>query len=69
MACKICGKSDLFTDVTGEPICSVCTMKFAGGRKPTPEFITGVRTRLGLADGEFLTQDNAAEAAKILGRK
>jgi hypothetical protein len=27
------------------------------------------RERLGIADGEYLVQDRAAEAARILGRK
>lgn len=68
MACQICGKSDLFTDVTGEPSCSICTIKFVGGLPQTRERIKEIRVRLGLNDGEYLKQDNAAEAARILGR-
>ncbi len=69
MSCQICGKSDLFTDVTGEPACSICTVKFMGGLPQTPQRINEARARLGLKDGEFLAQNNAVEAARILGRR
>lgn len=28
MACEICGRSDLFTAVTGESVCAACTIRF-----------------------------------------
>jgi len=71
MKCGICGKpsnDDLFSYVTGEKVCSICKMKFIGGLPTTEARITEARTRLGLKDGEYLVQDNAAEAARILGR-
>jgi len=70
--CKICGcesKSDLFSAVTGEPVCSICKLKFIGGLPASQERINQARTRLGLKDGEFLQQDNSLEAGKILRRR
>ncbi len=67
--CKVCGTEDLLTAVTGKGVCSICTMKFFGGEKPTTDFVEKVREQLGLADGEFLKQDHGAEAARILGRR
>jgi len=72
MNCPICGtllKNDLFAAVTGEPICSICKLKFIGGLPTTNERITSARARLGLKEGELLKQDNPSEAARILGRK
>ena len=72
MTCQICGtklKNDLFAAVTGEPVCSICKLKFIGGLPTTSERIKAARDRLGLKEGELLTQDNPAEAARILGRK
>ena len=71
--CQICGKpkaDDLFAAVTNEPVCSICQVKFIGGLNASsyPNLITDTRKRLGLKDGEFLNQDNADEARKILGR-
>ena len=66
--CKICGADDLFTACTSEGVCAICTMKFIGGGPPTADVIKAVRTKLGLADGEFLKLDHGAEAAHILGR-
>ena len=69
--CQICGKpskDDLFSYVTNEPVCSICKIKFIGGL-PSRDRIVGVREKLGLKEGEYLKQDNAAEAARILGRK
>ncbi len=68
MSCQICGKSDLYSDVTREPACSVCKLKYVGGLPTTDARILEVRAKLGLKDGEFLQQDNPAEAAAILGR-
>lgn len=71
MNCEICGhllKNDLFAAVTGEPVCSICKIKYIGGLPTNDERIKNVRDALGLKDGEFLRQDNAAEAAAILGR-
>jgi len=70
--CGICGtpsKDDLFSAVTGEPVCSLCKINFIGGLPTTPERINKARAALGLADGEYLVQDRGAEAARILGRK
>lgn len=67
MACAICGKHDLFSTVTGEKVCSVCTLKHVGGFT-NDATIARARQRLGLKDGEFLPQDNVAEARQILGR-
>ena len=71
MMCEICGKpteDDLFSAVTGEPVCSICQVKFIGGLKATPERIEEVRMGLGLEEGEYLSQNNAEEARRILGR-
>lgn len=70
-ACEICGtalKNDLFASVTQEPVCAICKQKFIGGLPTSPQRITEARSRLGLKDGEFLDQDNAEEARRILGR-
>lgn len=67
--CKVCGKEDLFSSVTGEGVCSVCTMRFFNGGNPDAGAITRVREMLGLKDGEFFKQDHGAEAARILGRR
>ena len=67
--CAICGNdlgSDLFASVTGEKCCCICKVKFIGGLPTSDERIAAVRTRLELADGEYLPQDNGAEAARIL---
>lgn len=72
MKCKICGKpskDDLFSCVSQEPVCSICELKFIGGLPTTEERISDARLALGLKDGEYLEQDNAAEAARILGRR
>lgn len=69
--CAICGtklNNDLFAAVTGGPVCAICTVRFVGGLPPTKERIAAVRTAIGLVDGEFLKQDNATEARRILGR-
>jgi len=69
--CEICGqprKADLFSAVTGEPVCSICKLKHIGGLPTTTERINNAREKLGLRDGEYLSQDNTEEAAKILGR-
>ncbi len=71
MKCQICGKpskDDLFSAVMQEPVCSICKLKWIGGLPTTPERISKARAALDLKDGEFLKQDNAAEAGKILGR-
>ena len=71
MRCHICGKpnnDDLFSYVTGEKVCSICKIKYIGGLPTIPERINKAREALGLKDGEYLQQDNGAEAAKILGR-
>lgn len=70
--CAICGTDlgdDLFASVTGEKCCCICKQKFIGGLPTSDERIAQARTRLGLADGEYLQQDNGAEAARILGRR
>ena len=70
-ACKICGKpsgADLFSAVTGEPVCSICKLKFIGGLPTSQALIDRARSLLCLKDGEYLKQDNGAEAARILGR-
>lgn len=70
--CAICGNDlgrDLFASVTGEKCCAICKLKYIGGLPTSNERIAAARTALGLADGEYLTQDNGAEAARILGRR
>lgn len=68
MNCQICNaKPDLFSEVTGDRVCAVCKVKFVGGLPSTAERVANVRARLGLAEGEYLKQDNAAEARRILG--
>jgi hypothetical protein len=70
MSCQICGaKGDLFLEVTGEPACSICTVKYVGGGMQTPERITQVRQALNLKPGEYLQQDNYQEARRILRRQ
>ncbi len=69
--CAICGTKladDLFSAVTQEPVCSICKHNHIGGLPTTPERIAKARERLGLADGEMLQQDRAAEARRMLGR-
>ena len=69
--CEICGKpqdDDLFSAVTREPVCSICKVKWIEGLPTTPDRIKAAREKLGLKDGEFLKQDNAEEAARMLGR-
>ena len=69
--CEICGKpreDDLFSAVTGEIVCTICKIKFIGGLPTTIALVEKARKSLGLKDGEYLDQDNPAEAAKILGR-
>jgi hypothetical protein len=69
--CAICGNDlgkDLFASVTGEKCCAICKLKFIGGLPTSPERIAVARTALGLGEGEYLQQDNGAEAARILGR-
>ncbi len=69
--CEICGTDtakDLFSAVTGEPVCSICKMKYIGGLPTSEDRISKARERLGLKEGEFLKQDNHEEARKILGR-
>ena len=69
--CEICGKpqaDDLFSYVTQEPVCSICKFKYIGGLPTTRERIAKVRKALGLKAGEYLEQDNAEEARRILGR-
>lgn len=71
-ACQICGKpqnDDLFSFVTNEPVCSICKVKFIGGLPTTPDRVREARNSLGLTAGEYLKQDNGAEAARILGRE
>jgi hypothetical protein len=70
--CAICGtnlSNDLFAAVTGEKCCAICKLKFIGGLPTSNERIASARQRLGLAEGEYLQQDNGAEAARILGHR
>lgn len=70
--CAICGTNlgnDLFASVTGEKCCAICKVKFIGGLPTSTERIDAARARLGLGYGQYLTQDNGAEAARILGRR
>jgi len=72
MFCAICGtdlNKDLFSAVTGEKCCSICKLKFIGGLPTSDERIKMARERIGLKEGEYLKQDNGAEAARMLGRK
>lgn len=69
--CEICGtalKDDLFAMVTQETVCCICKTKLIGGLPTSPERIAEVRNKLGLKAGEYVTQDNPEEAARILGR-
>lgn len=71
MGCQICGQDsqqDLFSAVTGEPVCSICKIKYIGGLPTAAWNIAEARKKLGLKDGEYLKQDNSAEAKRILGR-
>ena len=70
--CEICGqpkKDDLFMMVTDEPVCSICKLNFIGGLPTIQKRVKQARLTLGLDDGEYLSQDNHKEAARILGRK
>lgn len=67
--CAICGtdlSGDLFASVTGEKCCAICKVKWIGGLPTSPERIASARQSLGLQDGQYLQQDNGAEAARIL---
>ncbi len=69
--CEVCGKpkgDDLFSAVTGEPVCSICKLKYIGGLPTSQARIATVRKALDLAEGEYLEQDNGKEAGRILGR-
>jgi len=71
-SCAICGTdlgNDLFASVTGEKCCCICKVKFIGGLPTSDERIAQARTRLGLAVGAYLQQDNGAEASRILGHR
>lgn len=69
MGCKICAaKGDLFSEVTGEPACSICVLRFNLGSPLQDTAIEQVRERLGLKTGEFLQQDRPSLAAAMLGR-
>jgi hypothetical protein len=68
--CAICGTNlanDLFAAVAQKPTCAVCTVNYIGGLD-SPQRIASVRAALGLQEGQYLQQDNAREAARILGR-
>lgn len=68
--CAICGtdlSKDLFASVAQEPVCCICVVNYVGG-SITPARIATVRAALLLKDGEYLQQDNGAEAARILRR-
>lgn len=70
--CEICGfdnSKDLYAAVTDDSVCSICKLKYIGGLPTNPQLVQKARSALGLNDGEFLQQDNPAEAARILGRK
>ena len=70
--CAICGTDlagCLFASVTGEKVCAICKVKYVGGLPTTDERVTAIRGVLGLADGEYLQQDNGAEAERILSRR
>ena len=72
MNCQICNKpnaNDLFSAVTGEPVCSICKLRLVGGLPSTPERIKSVRDHLGLKDGEYLQYDHGKVASEILGWK
>jgi hypothetical protein len=72
MRCAICGtdlSKDLFSFVTQEKCCSICKLKFIGGLPTSDERIAAARSALQLKPGEYLQQDNGAEAARILGRR
>lgn len=71
MRCEICGtklNNDLFAAVTREKVCSICKINWIGGLPTTNARISDVRHKLGLQDGEYLQQDNFAEAKRILGK-
>lgn len=68
MACELCGEKDIYTEVTGKPSCSICTVKYVGHLPGERQRIAKIREQLGLNAGEFLKQDRAVEAKKILGR-
>ena len=63
MACDICGKDDFFSSVSGEPVCAICARQFLGATKGTTEVIRQVRDRLGLQDGEMLSQRTSGRDA------
>lgn len=70
--CAICGvnlKDDLFSFVTNEKVCSICKVNYIGGLPTTESRINAARCALGLPEGEYLQQDRAAEAKRILGKK
>ena len=69
--CAICDtklSNDLFSAVTGEPVCSICKHNYIGGLPTTEGLIIKARARLDLKDGEYLEMDRAAEARRMLGR-
>ena len=68
MACELCGAKDMYTEVTGKPACSICTINYIGHMPGERERIKKIREALNIAPGEFLKQDRAAEAKRILGR-
>lgn len=68
MKCQICGQSDLFSVCSDSRTCAVCSLNFTGPN-PTEEIVKKVRSLLKLKENEYLKQDYAAEAARILGYK
>jgi hypothetical protein len=69
MSCRICNKSDLFLDVTGELVCGICKLVHIGGLPTTQARVDEARARLGLKPGEYWQNDQAANAAAIPGRR
>jgi hypothetical protein len=70
--CAICGTDlsvDLYATVAQEPVCAVCKINWIGGLPTTQERIDQVRAKLLLRPGEYIQQNNAEQAALILGRK
>ena len=69
MACQICNKKDdLFAEVTQEPACSICVLRFNLGSPISRDSIRAIRSSLGLEEGMFLEQDHGALAREMLGR-
>ena len=69
MSCQICGKTDLFTEVSGGPACATCAIEFGISTPVAQHIVDRIRKDLQLEDGKFLECDARKAARRLLGRE